>query len=280
MALIDGNRASAQSAGIGTMSNCANIRISDITIRNAYYWNLNVTASNNVVVDKVTMIGGGNANQFAAVCDSCWITNSLIDGPATDFGFAFYGGITNSGAIGNIVRNTAAGIFVFADSGQSTRCQNITIADNVVYNNAGGGIATDVASATTHVNVTITGNRCYGNNTNNGATTPEIWADHTYGVVITGNLVSSGDGGVNAGSYGIGIGSGAVDVCVTGNSAYNIGSSTHAGTGLYVNSANYVLASGNIFHDFRTPKYMTTAIGGTAAVGSSFVSNSCELPTA
>jgi polygalacturonase len=279
---IDGNAAvmGGQPGPVAAInvSQATNVSISGLTVQNAHNWNLNITQSTHVRLYGLKLLNGDNANEFANGCDDCWITNCTMDGPANDFGFAFYGGVTNSGAIGNVVRNAAAGIYVFADSGQAAPCQNIIISGNVVYNNFGGGIVTDTSAADQHVNVTIASNRVYGNNTGNGATTPEIWVDHTYNTVVSDNLVSSGSGGAAAGSWGIGVGSGADCVAVTGNLVYNIGNSSIAGTGLHINSANYVQASGNIFHDFRSPKYMTTSIGGTAAIGSGFIGNVCEDP--
>ena len=72
-------------------------------------WNLNLTGCSNVRLDGVSLLGPAtSANEFAAGCDDCWLVNSLVDGTGCgDYGFAFYGGVTNSGAIGNTIRNTS-----------------------------------------------------------------------------------------------------------------------------------------------------------------------------
>ena len=260
------------------LDHCSNVFISGLTLQNATTWNFTGANLTHIRLNDMTILHGGNANQFVGPADDCWLMNCMIDGPTGDFGFAFYGGVTNSGAIGNTVRNAAAGIFVYADNGSSQPCENITISDNIVYNNAGGGIVSDCATGALHLNVIISGNRCYGNNTNNNAINSEVWVDHSYNAVVNGNLVSSGSNSGNAGSYGIGVGANADTVSVTGNLIFNIGASGIPGTGLHIDSANYVSVSGNQIHDFRAPRYMTASIGGNAAIGSCFIGNSCDTP--
>jgi len=276
---IDGNMtaqtAGQLSAGINA-DLCDNVSVSGITLQNAHNWNFNITRSTRVRLFGAKMLGGGNSSEFASGCDDCWVTNCTVDGCA-DYGFAFYGGVTNSGAIGNIFRNSNVGVFVLADAGQPAPCNNIIIANNIAYNNLSSGIVCDTAVAAIHKNITITGNRCYGNTTGGGTTTSEIWVDHTNVAAINGNVIE-GDATSGGSAYGIGLGAGLTDAVVTGNAVYNIGTSTLPGTALYLNAPGDILVSANIFHEFRSPGYMTSSVGGTAGAENSFLSNSCELP--
>src|SRR4029077_15351747 len=116
----------------------SNVRVSGITLQNAYHWNLNVTQSNNVVIDGVNIYGGGAASEFAAQCYDCWLMNCHIDGTGNgDYAFCFYGGVHDSGAIGNTVKNAGAGtasgppgIGVMSDMAQAAPCRDIVIANN------------------------------------------------------------------------------------------------------------------------------------------------------
>ena len=258
-------------AGIVSTTGAANIHISGITVRDAKSWNLNICGASRVRVNNARMLGGFNANEFAIGCDDCWFTNCTIDGPANDFGISFYGGITNSGAIGNVVKNSSLGIFVYSDTGQPAACKNITISDNFCFDNFSSGIAVDNSSGVTHEGVIIANNRVYNNNTGDTASTSEIYVDHTNSAVISGNLISD-EATTRACANGIGLGTNATQITVTGNSIVNIGKSGRPGTGLSVASNGYVAAFGNSFHDYRATKYMT-AIGGTAGAGSVFGPN-------
>lgn len=271
--ILDGNGANQTAGGVLYIYQANNAQVSGITMQNAKNWNLNVVASSYVRVTNCKMLHGSSANEFAQGCDDCWITNCTMDGPTIDFAFAFYGGVTNSGAIGNIARNSSAGIYIFSDVGQPAPCNNITVSDNVVYNNYGGGILVANSSGVVHNNIIIANNRCYGNNTGGGADTPEIFVNSTNSVLITGNLVSSGEGSLAACAYGIRVDGAATDVVVTGNSAYNIGSSARAGSGFNFRSPTGLLVTGNSVYDYRSPQYMTSAISGTAGIANSFVGN-------
>lgn len=272
--IVDGNGAAqtAISAGINA-DQCDNISVSGITLQNAFAWNFNVTRSTRVRLFGAKMLGGGNSSEFANGCDDCWITNCTVDGPTTDMGFAFYGGVTNSGAVGNTVRNSSLGIFVLADAGQPAPCRNIVISDNVVYRNFSSGIASDSNSGAIHQSVVIANNRIYENNTSAQTTQSSIWVDHTNGIVISDNLISSGDTGAFATGRGIGVGNNATHSAITGNVIENIGSAAEAGTGIFVTAADFTACVGNTFHDFRQPPFMTSSIGGIAGVLNYLVAN-------
>ena len=199
--------------------------MSGITLQNAHYWNVNITRSSNVIVSGVTMIGGHSSNEFANGCDGCWFINCMCDAPSNDLGLGFYGGITNSGMIGNTVRGGAAGLFVLSDPGQPALCRDIIIADNICYNNFTSGIDMDTAVVGTHQNVVISNNRVYNNNTGNNTGSAELWIGAITNGMVSGNLVSSPSGGA---SWGIGVGSGSSQINVVGNHICDIGSSTSA----------------------------------------------------
>lgn len=263
---IDGNSgASGISAGFSA-DQTTNLRISGITIKNAHYWNVNVTRSTGARLSDLKLLGGGSANEFADSCDDCWLTNCTIDGPTTDFGFAFYGNITNSRAICNTVRNAAVGIFVYSDGGQPTPSKNIILANNIVYNNFASGIAVDTASPGFHEHIVIIGNRVYDNNTGAPEPSNEIGIGAANDVLVNGNHISAEN--TNS-AYGIWTGGGR-EINVSNNFVFDIGSTTQPGTGLYINSTLLVHASGNTF---RGPAHMTSAIGGAAGAGCSFMGN-------
>ena len=282
--ILDGNGAAQttpMTIGNVYLNQSSNIRISGLTLQNANAWNLNVVQCSDVVVDGVSMLGGANSNEFASGSDDCWMTNCLIDGPSNDIGFSFYGGVTNSGAIGNVVRNSgvaghqvAGGINVLCDAGQPAACNNIIITGNIVYNSWGAGITVDRGTGGTsqHQNVTISGNRVYSNNLSNSPQQADISAAHCTSVVINGNLVSSNENGTASTYYGIYVATTATDTTVTGNSVANIGVSGTPGFGFYVNTSNVLLVNGNSFHDFRGTRLMT-AIGGTAGLFNVFSNN-------
>jgi hypothetical protein len=268
---IDGNSgASGISAGFSA-DQTTNLRISGITIKNAHYWNVNITRSTGARLSDLKLLGGGSANEFADSCDDCWLTNCTIDGPTGDFGFAFYGNITNSRAIGNTVRNAAVGIFVYSDGGQPTPSKNIILANNIVYNNFASGIAVDTASPGFHQHVIITGNRVYDNNTGAPEPSGEIGIGAANDVLIVGNHVSAEH--TNS-AWGIFTGGGS-EISIVNNFVFDIGSATQPGTGIHINSTILVHASGNTF---RGPAYMTSAIGGIAGAGCSFQGNFSGAP--
>jgi hypothetical protein len=275
--VIDGNNPGASdpstaSAGLSA-DQVSNLRVSGVTLRNAHFWNVNITRSSNVIVSGVTMIGGHNSNEFANGCDGCWFINCMCDAPSNDLGFGFYGGITNSGMIGNTVRGGATGIFVLSDGGQPALCRDLIIADNICYNNFSSGIDVDSAVGGTHQNVVISNNRVYNNNTGTPGASAELWVGAVTNGLVSGNLVSSP--ATNT-AWGIGIGSGSSQINVVGNHICDIGSSTRPGTGLYVQGATLVQASGNTF---RGPAHMTSAIGGTAGVGCAFIDTNGGAPS-
>lgn len=270
---IDGNDPSSTSsthcAGISART-VTNLRVSGITLQNAHYWNLNVTGSQNVIIDGVHMNGGGNANEFAAGSDNCWLMNCTIENILPDFGFSFYGGVTNSGAIGNTIRNCNVGIFVLSDSGQPAVCKNILIEGNIIYNSYVSAIAVDTAIAGLHEAVIINGNRLYDNNTSNQTAQAHIMLGGVQNCVVSGNMISGLDP-VNACAYGVRL-KNPTAATVTGNLIFNMGQSSEPGFGVWVDTAGFALVDGNVFHDYRSTRYMS-AIGGTAGAANVFTNN-------
>ena len=139
--VLDGN-GTAQAAGIGNvyLAGSSNIRVFGLTLQNSSAWNLNIVNCSDVVVDGVTMQGGNASNEFAGTCDDCWLTNCTING-VRDIAFGFYGGVTNSGAIGNNINqylSDGSAVFdainVMCDVHEPAPASNITISDNILYN--------------------------------------------------------------------------------------------------------------------------------------------------
>lgn len=265
--VIDGNGA-AQTATIASVYVYqANYLVFEgVTIQNAKAWNLNVVASNHVRVNRVYLLGGVNANEFAQACDDCEITHSLIDGVSNDGGFVFYGGVTNSRIIGCIVRNlpVATGIAVYNDAAQLAACSHITIANNICYNIGDGGISVnrDTTATAIHTNIIIIGNRCYANNTAK-VQYADIWVSTGAAVVVSGNLLG-GSGSSTVPFWGVFVGNNSAMVSVTGNTIYDEGQGGTAGSGIYIQAAPDVLVSGNVIGDNQATKSMQSAISGNA----------------
>jgi hypothetical protein len=273
---IDGNGGEQVFSGNApsglVMDGCGNIRISDVTVRNARLWNLNIVASTDVLVDHVSLLGGFIANEFSR-SDRCWLMNSYVHGPSLDEGFSFYGGVTDSGAIGNVITNAGQdGFNVLCDAAQTAPCRNITISDNICHGNGGSGIQVNrgVGGTGQHDGLMISNNRIYGNNLNDVDGAVELYVNYAIDVIISDNMVS-GDG-TFACVYGIRTDAAVTNAAITGNMIHNIGGVTRPGTGLWIDSANIVNVNGNTFHDHRSTPYMT-GIGGATGAANSFTGN-------
>ena len=292
---LDGNGPAQTGSLVASLMSyqASNLQVSGITIANALNWPLDIRRSTNVVVSGCTMTGGTAANQFTEVSDDCWIMNCTIDGTGDgDFAFAFYGGVTNSGAIGNFVRNAGAGtgnsppgIGVMSDGADGGPngypCRDILIADNIIHDNGGPGIAVlNVATPSSlQSGIVISNNRCY-NNCKIGRVAgniADIYIDKSTGVTVTGNNVSAT--GNSAGQFaGIFIGPNADYVDVLNNAVWNIGQGHTDGAGLWVQAANHLFVSGNYIYDSQTTPTMASSIVGTAGTNNVYIGNNFEKP--
>ena len=269
----------AVQVGVGA-DNSSNIHISGITIKNAAAWNFSTTGSSHIRVDGVSLLDGNNANQFANGCDDCWITNSLVHGPDADGGFAFYGGVTNSGAKGNTVRNAGIaggsgqhGIQLLADGSpgdpQAVGCSNILIADNIIYNNGAAAVWCDVHVGAFHKQITIASNVCYGN-CQIGGEDAAIHVGNSENVTIIGNHVTRNKGYIGISVLGNpGGGLGGTTIC--GNHITSSAYGSTGGVGVYVDTAPNLLVSGN--NCFNPTGSMTAGIGGTAGAANAYLGN-------
>lgn len=163
----NGSQQSATLGGIVNTAGIANLTVRGITVNNVHNWGVNVTNCTNVLLEDMVMSNNGNANEFAAEASNCWARNCTITG-TNDFGFAFYGGVQDSGITDSLsYGNAGPGIGILSDSGQPVLCQNITIANNHSFENVGGqpGIAVITGPPITghHIGVTISGNETHGN---------------------------------------------------------------------------------------------------------------------
>ena len=263
----------------------SNVQVSGITIKNAYNFNIDALQSSHVLIDQVTMIGGVNSSGFAQG-DDCWLTNCMIDGPSGDGGFAFYGAMTNSGAIGNTLKNagiaggtvSSTGLYVLSDAGSPNPCSNIVLANNDVYSCSGNGISVySQTSGQPHTGIVIASNRTHDNfKAPHGFSGGDISVGNCVNVTITGNQVS--DVGSNTlAQYGIHTDSLSRNISITGNQVYNAGKGGTTGIGLHVASSFEVFASGNYFYDTQGTPSMTSSIGGTAGVRNTFINNQCDM---
>jgi len=118
---IDGSRSgqtAGEIAGIASL-NARDIAISNLTIQHVRNWPVNIAATTDCVLENLTINDGGNAPEFAAGSTNCWARNLRISN-ISDEAFAFYGGVTNSGITGSVLKGgTASGISVLADRAQS-----------------------------------------------------------------------------------------------------------------------------------------------------------------
>jgi hypothetical protein len=284
---VDGNRTaqSGNSAFAGIIANqCTNITVSGLTVQNAYLWNVVLQSTTRGRLDNVKMLGGRNANGFSVLCDDCWMTNCTIDGPDSDIGFSFYGGVINSGAIGNTVRNSgniggvsAVGINVLADSGQAQPCKGIIIADNIITNCSGSGLQSFTDQAALHDGIMFIGNRCSGNGQSGVGSRGGIDVSHSLNVVVEGN--HSTNFGNGAGPWwGIYAGAGCAGISIIGNQVHGTGQGGTQGIGLNVVSASALLAAGNFIFDNATTPTMSAALAGTAGNQNTYLSNYFDRP--
>lgn len=163
----NGSKQSATIGGIVNTAGIANLTVRGLTVNNVRNWGVNVTNCSNVLLEGMVMSNNGNSNEFAAEAINCWARNCTITG-TNDFGFAFYGGVQNSGITDSLsYGNAGPGIGILSDSAQPALCQNITIANNHSFDNIAGqpGIAVITGPPITghHTGVTISGNETHGN---------------------------------------------------------------------------------------------------------------------
>jgi hypothetical protein len=284
--VVDGNKV-AQAAGLGggpvplAASTVTNLTVRDVTLQNAFYWNMNVTESSKVLIENVKMFNGTNANEFAFNCDECWMTNCTIDGVVNDIAFSFYGGVTNSGCIGNTIKNGfGQGIVVLADPGSPNPCHNIVISDNIIHD-CGGGIATDRTPGSTaiHTGIVISGNRIYHCGLVDGSFVG-ISVGSADDVTVSGNHVSTIGVASALPQWGLYSGTTARNVSFIGNHVYNVGPVGFPGwgVGLYIDLTSGVMASGNYFYDNQASPTMAKAVSGTCGPKNILIGNFCDMP--
>lgn len=166
---LDGNGASQSGTlgGIVNVDGITGVIVRGLTVRNVRNWGVNFTKCSNVLLEGMTFADNGNSNEFAAEATNCWARGCTITG-TNDFGFAFYGGVTNSGITDSFAYgNSGPGIGILSDEAQPVKCENITIANCISYDNIAGqpGIAviTGPSITTPHRGVVISNNTTHGN---------------------------------------------------------------------------------------------------------------------
>ena len=274
--------------------NSSNVHISGITIQNAKLGNLNVGSSNKTIVDGITIQGGGGAaNGFGIGCEDCWLTNSKIDGAGNgDYGFAFYGGVINCGAIGNVVKNCGAGLPTFSPPGigvlsdgttgpTTLVCRDIVIANNIIHDCNGGGISVlDVASGSgKQSGIIISNNRSYNNCKQpiDAGSIADCFISQATGVTITGNQFSHA-GAASTAVVGIYLGPSVAGAGVMNNQIWNIGQGRTDGAGIWSSNASGVCVSGNYIYDDQTTPTMNYSVIGQFGTKSALIGNDFTLP--
>ena len=280
--VADGNWANQPGGtqqAVVNIANCNKIYISEITMQNASLWNMAAGDSTHVRIDKVSLIGARFSNGFNLTSQDCWITNSFINGPTgADGGFAFYGGTSNSGALGNTVCNsTLHGIYIDADAGQPNPCSKITIANNIIYNCGNSGVWCDmfVTPAVTHRDIVISNNLCHDNGQAAAASDADIHVGNSFNVLVTGNS-SDRMGRTAVVQRGISV-TGGGGISVIGNSISHVGQGGTQGVGININGTGYLMVSGNSIYQFLS-NTMQYSITGTAGSQNSFIGNFFDLP--
>src|SRR5206468_1062399 len=137
--------------------------------------------------------------------------------------------------------------------------------NNIVHHNKTGGIEVrtyDVVSAI-HTRITITGNVCYANNNVGNHQFADAWISHGTGVTISGNDFSGSGSGSNP-HWGVFVGVKSSHLNITGNTIWNEGQGGTSGSGVFVQSANDVLISGNHIYDTQTTHTMSSGVAGVA----------------
>lgn len=270
---LDGNRANQNPtptqgcAGIGTYM-VSNIYIGGIMVTNCYLWSVNIVATSHATLENCTFNNSGSSVEFAQGSSRCWAVGCRISGIA-DEGFAFYGGVVDSGITRCTVYGStaASGISVLNDSAQIAACQRISISHNNCYGNwlAGIDVATGPGATAAHHDINITGNILHGNALIPGGYRG-VGFNNAVGLVIANNQIfNDGNGSAN---NGLCIGASCKRFTISGNDVHNEGQGSTNGIGIYVvNGASRLVFIGNQVYDDQTPKTMVYALGGTATSG-------------
>lgn len=264
--VLDANRANQTGMGTGGYGiatpngGLTGGLIEGVTVQNAYNWPLNVVASKNFTVRKVTLQNSGNSPEFASGCDNCHLIDSDIIG-INDEGFAFYGGVTNSSAQFVRVSGCNSGINVFADTAQPNPCSNIEMIGCRAWGNqnAGFAVSTNGVSAI-HSGVKLLGNFSYGNNSSLFSTGCEVYLNAVKAWSVEGNHLY---GTLGASSIGLNMSATAEYGTIGGNTIYDIGSSGTNGVGVQFGGGAGVVYRGGLIYDDRPTPLMAYGADGT-----------------
>jgi hypothetical protein len=262
---IDGNKSNQTGIGTGgygisaTGSGISNSLIRGITIQNCYDWPFNIANSNSVTVELCNLLNSGNSPEFVN-SNNCHLLNNFISG-INDEGFAFYGGVTNSSAIGNTITNCDSGINVFSDTVSSAPSSNLIIRGNVLYGNTLSGISVATNGVNVvHTEIDISDNTSYGNNTGLNTGGSEIYMSSVNNFTLANNRCNGTKGASSAGinflstaNYGI----------LDGNRIYNIGSTGSTNVGIQFSGNLGIVYLGGIIFDNRSTPLMAYGADGS-----------------
>ncbi len=265
--ILDGNK-SAQTAPGPSQTNAIavpngsgvhHLTIRDITIQNCYNGPFNLVDVHDVLLDNLTLLDCGNAAGFAATSATtsynCWAVNCHISG-LNDEGFAFYGGVFQSGISNSLLhgQTSGSGISVLNDSSQTNPCHDITIENNICYGNSMSGIECNSGQSipVNNEGITIKNNIIF-NNTLDG-----IQLGAAKSSLVAGNLSHDNNGG------GIHLENSSIFVNIVGNHIRNEGQGGTNGVGIEISSSSVtdILIENNMLFDDQSTKTMAYQLNG------------------
>jgi polygalacturonase len=262
----------AGTAGIYA-SGSTNIYIRDITSTNAANWPVNIAACTNVTLEDCTFSNSGASAEFAGASTNCWAIRCQIYG-INDQGFAFYGGVTDSGIVDSLsYNNNYTGIALLSDQYQSAPCKRILISNNICHDNMASGIEIGNApgAAGNHSDVSVVGNVLH-NNSKNPTFASALGVFNVNRALVSNNQIYN-DGASSSQTFGIGVAA-CSTVMISNNDIHNTGQGGTSGIGIYVVAGvSSIVISGNFIYDDQATKTMASAIGGTATSKVTVVNN-------
>lgn len=269
--IIDGNALNQTTtrniAGVNALTSTWTT-IQNVTIQNVKNWPINAWLNgNHIRIYNVTAHDSGNSVECAAGENDCLVDHLNVYN-IHDYGWAFYGGVTNSMITNSIASNNNAGGFVVLnDVHQPAPNVNISFINNQsYYSGAAGFHIEEDANATGPQNgILLIGNVSAYNDQGNVGVYGGYFIKGVTNLVLNGNI-SHNNGNGSSGSTGYQFYSGVSNVTAWGNISYDEGvGSTSAGSGvgfLAGGTTNAVLGGFSLYNT-TTNTAMTNGFNGT-----------------
>jgi hypothetical protein len=258
---IDGNREAQKYNDIAGFAsiNASNIRVSNISIKHVKNWPINIVHSKGCLLENLNINDGGNSVEFASGSTNCWARQLQIS-DISDEGFAFYGGVSNSGILDSTIRGShASGISVLSDRSQTGPNHDIVISGNTVSKSTIAGIEVAVGrGGSRSYNVQISSNRLSQNGLGGNGFGGVRIVQSSY-VQVNENVISEDGGNTNEATGIYIINSHHVDI--VGNFIINEATGSSVGTGIHLRGygEDVVVLNNTVVDDRPQPK-MTHAI--------------------